>query len=287
MTRTIQTIAALAVICLSAPVFAHGSGHGGMDMGGNGHNGQSMNSMSWNKVDNKSSQTVDRHHDRSTKIKLTRKEEQIKRLEAELRRLFMEQQKTTHPVQDRQVPAGDPSRRPRAEAGRRLGRSRDGELSDQVADRRRDCEIDKAWPGLPGPRFVVSGDAARSPDRAAASRCVLSRARSRVRVSRGTCKIAQRGALAASTVQRSTAFVGGQGCRMAPHHRATKTPSPGESTMTRIILTRFRKTIAAPRLRLHLGPALSRTAAATAVNGMNQSMPSHVISPSSTSVGNN
>jgi hypothetical protein len=94
MTRTIQTIAALAVICLSAPVFAHGSGHGGMDMGGNGH----MNSTSWNKVDNKSSQTVDRHHDRSTKIKLTRKEEQIKRLEAELRRLFMQLQKATNPV---------------------------------------------------------------------------------------------------------------------------------------------------------------------------------------------
>jgi hypothetical protein len=101
MTRTIQTIAALAVICLSAPAFAHGGGHGGMDMGGSGHNGQSMNSMnsmSWNKVDNKSGQTVDRHHDHSTKIKLIRKQEQIKRLEAELRRLFMELQKTTNPV---------------------------------------------------------------------------------------------------------------------------------------------------------------------------------------------
>jgi len=98
MTRTIKTIAALAVICLSAPAFAHGGGHGGMDMGGNGRNGQSMNSTSWNKVDNKTSQTVDRHHDRFTKIKLVRKQEQIKRLEAELRRLFMQLQKATNPV---------------------------------------------------------------------------------------------------------------------------------------------------------------------------------------------
>src|SRR5262249_7190754 len=31
MTRTIQAIAALAITCLSAPAFAHGGGHGGMD----------------------------------------------------------------------------------------------------------------------------------------------------------------------------------------------------------------------------------------------------------------
>jgi hypothetical protein len=102
MTRTIQTIAALAVICLSAPAFAHGGGHGGMDMGSNGHNGQSMNSMSWNKVDNKvdvkNDHTVDRHHDRFTKVKLIRKEERIKRLQVELGRLFTLFQKTTNPI---------------------------------------------------------------------------------------------------------------------------------------------------------------------------------------------
>ena len=105
MTRTIQTIAALAVICLSAPAFAHGSGHGGMNMGGNmggnGHNGPSMNSknsMSWNKVDNKSGQTTSHHHDNFTKIKLIWKQQQIMHLRTELRRLVMLQQKTTNPV---------------------------------------------------------------------------------------------------------------------------------------------------------------------------------------------
>lgn len=105
MTRTIQTIAALAVICLSAPAFAHGSGHGGMDMGnntgGNGHNGPSMNSMnstSWNKVDNKSSQTTNHHQNSFTKFKQMWKQQQVLRLQAELRRLLRESNMTKNPA---------------------------------------------------------------------------------------------------------------------------------------------------------------------------------------------
>ena len=104
MTRTFTTIAALAFICLSAPAFAHGSGHGGMDMGGNGHNGPSMNSMnsmnstSWSKVDNKSTQTTSHHHDSFTKFKQMWQQQQVMRLQADWRRLEREAKNTTNPT---------------------------------------------------------------------------------------------------------------------------------------------------------------------------------------------
>ncbi len=96
MTRTLKTLAAIALICMSAPAFAHGSGHGGMGMGGSDRNGHSTssntNSMIWNKIDN----TVGRHHDRhDRKIKLMtlERQERINRLRAEFRRLFALEQK--------------------------------------------------------------------------------------------------------------------------------------------------------------------------------------------------
>ncbi len=100
MTRTFKTIAALVLICVSAPAFAHGGGHGGnapsaIAPGGNGGDGQTghvTNSMTWNKVNNTVTQSgdhrsLDRHHDHPGKINTVARLEQIKRLEAEFRRL--------------------------------------------------------------------------------------------------------------------------------------------------------------------------------------------------------
>jgi hypothetical protein len=87
MTRTFKTIAALAFVAIAAPAFAHG--HGGMN---SGPNSNSMNSMAWNKVDNR----VERHHD--GKLNTAERRERILRLEAKLRllwqRLAMEKQGT-------------------------------------------------------------------------------------------------------------------------------------------------------------------------------------------------
>jgi len=122
MTRTLKTIAAIAFICMSAPAFAHGGGHGGgnggmgnggMNNGGIGagknnshstspmtwnithntagqntgtqHNSHSMSSTTWNKIDN----TVGRHHNRKLKINLVRHQERIKRLQVAASQLAM------------------------------------------------------------------------------------------------------------------------------------------------------------------------------------------------------
>jgi hypothetical protein len=121
MTRTFKTLAALAVICVSAPAFAHGGGHGGpgnggmgnQGMGNNQHNGQAT-PIGYNIVTNKGTQTtttttttgshhdmMGSHHDRHDRKILVKNQKHIQRLEAEVSRLIQLVNKETslnHPA---------------------------------------------------------------------------------------------------------------------------------------------------------------------------------------------
>jgi hypothetical protein len=111
MTRTFKTLAALAVICASAPAFAHGGGggHGGMGnqgMGNGQHNGQAT-PIGYNIATNKGTQTgnntttttgshhdmMGSHHDRHDRKIEVKNRERIRRLEVELRRLILLEKK--------------------------------------------------------------------------------------------------------------------------------------------------------------------------------------------------